>query len=162
MWSKLYLAVLAISIFVMAFFTYYAWSWLQSVGEPVAAVAGYQYHAGLGWMALWLFAVILLVLANAVLWTSRRGWAAWTTFLFFAVFLVIRYFWLHQAFFQFQKDNGLWDGGLLIAPFSAAILIVLMAAVVFFDQFAIVRLHRKMYPPAVAADSGVETEPTAE
>ena len=47
MWSKIYLAILAVAVVVMAFFTYYAWSWLQSIGQPVAAAAGYDYHSRL-------------------------------------------------------------------------------------------------------------------
>ena len=67
-------------------------------------------------------------------------------FLFFAAFLAIQYFWLHQSFFQFLKGNGLGDGGLLFAPFSAAILIALAGVIVFFDKFIVIRLRAKTYP----------------
>lgn len=164
MLNKIYLAILSVSIGLMAFFTYYSWSWLQSIGLPAAAVEGYTYTTKMAWTVLWLSTVALLVLGNAVLWVSRRAWAMWMTLLYFSVFIAIRYFWLHQAFFQFQTDNGLWDGGLLIAPLSASILIVVIGAVVFFDQFVVVRLHRKMYPPIVAEEprTPVDSESTVE
>lgn len=152
MWSKIYLVILAVACLVMAFFTFYSWSWLQSIGLPAAAVAGYEYHSGLAWPALWILTIALLVMGNAILWASGRAWAMWVTFIYFSAFAVIRYFWLDQAFFQFKKTNGLFDGSFSIAPLMAVILVVLMAAIVFFDQFIVLRLRAKTYPVAAAQD----------
>ena len=135
---------LAVSIAVMAFFTYYSWSWLQSIGLPAAAVDGYTYHEGLAWPALWIFSAILLLLGNAVLWTGSRSWALWATFLYFSVFVIIRYFWLDPAYFQFKKSNGLFDGSLSLGPIMAVVLVVLMAIIVFFDKFLVLRLKAKI------------------
>ncbi len=156
MWSKIYLVILAVAIIVMAFFTFYSWSWLQSIGLPSAAVAGYEYHAALAWPALWLPTIALLVLGNAVLWTTGRAWAMWVTFIYFSAFAVVRYFWLDQAFFQFRKTNGLFDGSFSIAPLMAVVLVVIMAAIVFFDQFIVLRLRAKTYPAAPQDDSPLE------
>ena len=145
MFTKIYLAILGISIAVMAFLSYYSWSWLQSIGLPAAAVAGYEYHAGYAWAALWISVVALLLLANAILWATGRSWAVWTTLVYFSVFIVTRYFWLDQAFFSFKKTNGLFDGSFSVAPLLAVILMVLMAAIAFFDQFIIVKLRAKTY-----------------
>ncbi|MEQ1921919.1 MAG: hypothetical protein ABL952_05375 [Pyrinomonadaceae bacterium] len=158
MLSKIYLGVLAIAIIAMAFLTFYSWSWLQSIGLPAAAVAGYEYHAGMAWPALWILTIALLVLGNAILWASGRAWAMWVTFIYFSTFAVIRYFWLDQAFFQFNKTNGLFDGSFSIAPLMAVILVVLMAAIVFFDQFIVVRLRAKTYPAAAKEDTPAESE----
>ncbi|HRI04204.1 MAG TPA: hypothetical protein PLL77_10715 [Pyrinomonadaceae bacterium] len=157
MWSKIYLAILAVACLVMAFFTFYSWSWLQSIGLPAAAVAGYEYHSGLAWPVLWIATIALLVLGNAVLWASERAWAMWVTFLYFSVFVIIRYFWLDQAFFQFKKTNGLFDGSFSIAPLMAVILVVIMAAIVFFDQFIVLRLRAKTYPTAAQNDEPAES-----
>ncbi|MEQ1642325.1 MAG: hypothetical protein ABL959_02640 [Pyrinomonadaceae bacterium] len=158
MFNKFYLALLGISIAVMAFFTYYSWSWLQSIGLPAGAVAGYEYHAGLAWAALWISVVALMLLANAVLWATGRSWAVWTTLVYFSVLIVIRYFWLDQAVFSFKKTNGLFDGSFSVAPLLAVILIVLMAAIAFFDQFIIVKLRAKTYgKPEEPAVEAVET-----
>ncbi len=158
MWSKIYLVILAIAIVVMAFFTFYSWSWLQSIGLPAAAVAGYEYHAGLAWPALWVLTIALLVLGDAILWVSGRAWAMWVTFIYFSVFVIIRYFWLDQAFFQFKKTHGLFDGSFSIAPLMAVILVVLMAAIVFFDQFIVLRLRAKTYPTATQDDPAAESQ----
>ena len=158
MFSKIYLAVLSAAVIVMVFFTYYSWSWLQSIGLPLAAVEGYAYHESLAWMALWLFAVILLLLGNAVLWTSSRSWEMWTTFVYFSVFVIIRYFWLDQAYFQFKKANGMFDGSFSIAPIMAVILIVLMAIIVFFDTFLVTRLRAKTFPAIQQAEPEAPAE----
>lgn len=158
MFSKIYLALLGLSITVMAFFTYYSWSWLQSIGQPAAAVVGYEYHAGFAWTALWLSVISLMVLANAVLWATGRSWGIWTTLGYFAVLIVVRYFWLDQSFFQFKKTNGLFDGSFSVAPLAAVILIILMAAIAFFDQFIVVRLRAKTY--AKTEEPVVETVET--
>lgn len=163
MFSKIYLAVLALAILIMAFFTYYSWSWLQSIGSPAAAVEGYAYHESLSWSALWLFAAILMVLGNAVLWTTKRAWALWATFLFFSVFAIIRYFWLDQAYFHFKKANGMFDGSFSIAPIMAVVLVVLMGIIVFFDTFLVTRLNAKTHPVAEEPpEPNVPKEPETE
>lgn len=162
MWSKLYLALLGLSLVVMAFLTYYSWSWLQSIGIPAGAIAGYEYHSGFAWTALWLSTTVLLLLGNAVLWASGRAWAMWTTFLYFAVLVVVKFFWLDEALFHFKKSNNFLDGSFSVGPFFAVILIALVAVIVFFDQFVVVRLYRKMYPPVVVDESETPIEPAAE
>ncbi len=157
MWSKIYLAILAVAIVVMAFFTFYSWSWLQSIGLPAAAVAGYEYHAELAWPALWILTIALLVLGNAVLWASGRAWAMWITFIYFAAFVIIRYFWLDKAFLGFRTTHGLTDSSFSVAPLMAVILVVLMAAIVFFDQFIVLRLRTKTYPSAEKEASPAES-----
>ena len=153
MWSKFYLAVLAVAVIVMAFFTYYAWSWLQSIGQPVAAAEGYDYHSGLAWNAIWLFTIAMLICGNAVLWASGRAWAMWATFLYFATVWIIHGFWLEPMSVRFNKESGLSDATVSMAPISAVVLIVLMAIIVFFDKFLVIRLRDKTYP------SNVESEP---
>jgi len=143
MWSKIYLGVFGVATFVLLFFTYYSWSWLQSIGNPMAAIEGYDYHSDLAWPALWLFTVLLLFLGNAVLWVSGRQWALWATFAFFSIFIGIRYFWLEASAGQFQDQNVLAEGGPLSGPIFALILIFLMAVIVFFDQFIIERANTK-------------------
>ena len=162
MWSKLYLAVLALSLAAMGFFTFYSWSWLQSKGNPADAVAAYQYHSGLSWTVLLLSAAALLILGNAVLWAGGRAWAMWLTFLYFASFVVTTYFWLGEAFFHFKKDRGLFDGSFSVGPIFAVILIAIAAIFVFLDQFLIVRLNKKMYPPTEEIALPATAEPVGE
>jgi hypothetical protein len=159
MWSKIYLACLAISLAVMAFFTFYGLSWLQSIGDPRASAAGFEYHSGISWPVLWISSIVLLVLANAVLWTTRRAWAMWVTFLFLAVFIAAKFFWLDRSFAAFQTDHNLAAAALSFGPFFAAIMIVVIAAIVFFDQFFVVRMLDKMYPTPAASPEPQPEEP---
>lgn len=142
MFSKIYVALLGLSTAVLAFLTYYSWSWLQSIGAPEMAAAQFQYYSTAMTAALWISTVILLVIANAVLWT-KRAWAIWVTFLFFAAFAVLRYFWLEFGFTDFRMRNSSSGAGVLGGPLIGVILIILMAAIAFFDQFIVTRLRAK-------------------
>ncbi len=153
MWNKIYLIALAVFIFSMAFLSYYSWSWLQSIGAPQNVVLSYDYWSNLSWSFLWVSAVILLIIANVLLWTTRRAWALWTTMLYFAFFVIVRYFWLDQTFFQYKKDANLWQGEFSVAPLFGVILCLVAAVIVFFNQFLIKRLQSKMNPPVEPAFS---------
>ena len=61
---------------------------------------------------------------------------------------------------SFERQNGFIDDKFSAGPFFAVILIFGFAAIVFFDQLAMVRLHRKMYPPKVV-DRPAADEPAA-
>ncbi len=159
MWSKLYLVLIGLSGAAMAFFTFYSFSWLQSIGQPQAAVDGYTFHSYISVLILWLSALSLLLLANAVLWTTGKAWAMWLTFLYAALFFGIQYFWLGEEFFRFKKTNGFFDGSFSLGPVLGVILIVVSGIVVFANQFASVRLHRRMYPRVIPVSTEPELDP---
>lgn len=158
MWSKIYFAVLGLSLAIMGFFTVYSWSWLQSIGLPAAAAAGYEYHAGLSWPVLWISSIVLLMLGNAVLWTTGRAWALWATFLYFAIFVAAKYFWLDRAFAQFRIGNGLVEDASSAGPFFGVLMLVFMAFAVFVDQFIVIRLRSKTYPQPPPTDETTDVE----
>ncbi len=143
---KIYISLLTLSVAAMGFFTLYSWSWLGSIGSPAGAVAGYEYHAGASWPVLWLSASILLILANSILWVTGRLWPMWTTLLYFQIFVLIRAFWLDPTLLNIKNAAGIADSTFTVAPILAAILIIIAAAIVFFDQFLILRLKEKTYP----------------
>jgi len=144
MWNKIYFAVLGIAGLVMCFFTFYAKSWLGSIGNPKDALEGYYYYAGFGSTFLWISSAVLLILANVLLWAMRRGWAMWTTLAYFAVFVILRTFWLEKARYNFENSNSLF-----FTPIVGVILIIIAAAIIFFNQILNLRLNEKMYPPKV-------------
>lgn len=158
MWTKTYFAVLGLSLAIMGFFTFYSLSWLQSIGLPAAASVGYEYHAGLSWPVLWISAIVLLMLGNAVLWTTGRAWALWGTFAHFAIFVVAKYFWLERAFAQFRVGNGLVEDTISAGPFFGVLMIVFMAIAVFVDQFIVIRLRSRTYPQSPPANETPDTE----
>jgi len=141
MWSKIYLAVLAVAVIVIGFFIIYANSWLGSIGNPRDALAGYQFYANLSSTSLWISTAFLLILANIILWTSRRGWAMWVSFAFFAFFVILLTFWLAKAGYNFQQSDGFF-----FTPLVGVILIIIAGGVVFFNQLLNLRLQEKMYP----------------
>ncbi|CAN5146514.1 hypothetical protein BH20ACI2_BH20ACI2_04750 [soil metagenome] len=155
---KIYLSLLALSMAAMGFFTLYSWSWLGSIGLPAGAIAGYEYHARASWPVLWLSASILLVLANSILWVTGRLWPMWTTLLYFQIFVLIRAFWLDPALLSFKNASGIADSTFTVAPILAAVLIMIAAAIVFFDQFLILRMKDKTYPAIEPESIGSEAE----
>jgi len=153
MWNKIYLIALAVLFLPMAFLSYYSWSWLQSIGSPQNVVLNYNYWSNFSWSYLWISTVILLIIANVLFWKMRRAWALWTTFLYFALFIIVRYFWLDQSFLQYKKTTGLGLDEFSVAPLFGVILCVIAAVIVFFNQFLVKRLQDKMYPPIDKAES---------
>src|SRR5215213_7137393 len=154
MWNKIFFAVLAVAVVVMCFFTFYANSWLGSIGSPKDALEGYQYYAGLSSMFLWISSAVLLIFANVILWNTRRGWAMWTTLAYFALFVILRTFWLEKALYNFQYPESTFFTPALVG----AGLIIVAGAIVFFNQLINLRLHEKMYPPQVTPETVEGTE----
>ncbi|HEX8289443.1 MAG TPA: hypothetical protein VF556_15685 [Pyrinomonadaceae bacterium] len=162
MWSKIYLLTFAVLLLPMLFLSYSSWSWLQSVSAPQAVAANYQYFSSFSWSYLWISTIILLIIGNVLLWTTRRAWALWMTFLYFAFFIIVRYFWLEQSFFQYRQDRGLAGDGLSIQPLIGVVLCALAAVIVFFDQYLIKRLLDKMHPEKIGSDVTSPIESDAE
>jgi hypothetical protein len=153
MLTKIYLALLASAVLVMSFFTFYSWSWLGSIGSPAAAVSGYEYHAAISWPVLWLSSAILLVLSNAILWATGRSWPLWATLIYFQFFVIVRAFWLDTSLLTFRNDTGLSNDTFTLRPLMAAFLVIIAGAIVFFDQFLVLRLREKTYPKLAPGNS---------
>ena len=146
MWNKIYLTVLALSVAIMGFFTYYAWSWLKSVGDPRIAWESFNYDRRAGVYFLVASTIVLLLTSNAVLWTVRTAWALWATHFFFAVFAITLLIWLHLAGTTFCLENEVCQSPSRgIGPLLAVSGILGLGVIVFFDQFVILRLQEKMY-----------------
>ncbi|MEK7855346.1 MAG: hypothetical protein AAB288_04595 [Acidobacteriota bacterium] len=164
MWDRIFFLLLAVCSAIMAALTYYAWSWLQSIGAPAATVEGYSYHAGFAWKFVWISSIILLILANFLLARFKRSWAMWATFVYFAAFIIIRYFFLERSLFHYKLNTGLAEPGLSWAPLAGAIIVVVAAAIVFVDQMLVVRLTERIYPTAAEVEIPVadDEEPSPE
>jgi hypothetical protein len=81
-----------------------------------------------------------------VLWATGRAWALWAAFLYFAIFVTAKYFWLDRGFAQFKVGNGLIEDTNAAGPFIGVLLLVFMAFAVFIDQFIVIRLRARTYP----------------
>lgn len=145
MWNKIYLALLAVAFVVMGFLTFYANSWLGSIGNPKDALAGYYHYTGLGTTILGISSLILLVIANVILWNTRRAWAMWVTFVYFTVFVILRTFWLEKSRYNFENSDSLF-----FTPVVGVIFVIAAGAIVFFNQLINLRLNDRMYPAKIA------------
>ncbi len=159
MLSKIYIGLLAVSVAIVGFFTYYSWSWLQSIGVPAAAVEGFVYHSGTAWYVLWVSFALLLAVGNGILWSSRSSWAMWASFIYLAAFLLIRYFWLDGAAFRFKTAAGLGEGSFSLGPLLGALVIVAAGMVVLADHFIVVQLYRKFFPEPPLAETLPDEKP---
>ncbi len=136
----------------MCFLNFYSHSWLKSIGSPSDAAAGFQYFSNLSWNFLWIATLILLILANILLWKTRKAWALWATFAFFSIFVILKYFWLNVAFSDFNQSNNLPQTGIAASVFSGVFYSLFFAVIVFFDQFIVLRLSEKMHPQNALAE----------
>lgn len=159
MWSKIYVIGLAVGVVVITLFTYYAWSWLQSIGSPTDAFAGFQYNTGIAWTSVWLFSFVLLLLGNVLFWQTGRSWAMWSSLLFFVVCVVAITFLLDPGYAKLAPKSGIGasspslDSGSGIISFGALIvdtgIILAASAIVYFDHFIVSRLRAKTYPEKI-------------
>jgi hypothetical protein len=146
MLNKIYLVAFVVLLLLMSLLTWWAGSWLHSIGSPESVREGYFSSSGVGWMVLWASFIVLLVIANVVLWTTRKAWAVWLSFLYFALFIFLRYWWLEGDYLDFARRHSLTDSNFSTGPLVAAILVVGVGILIFFDQFIVLRLSEKMHP----------------
>ena len=145
MWNKIYAGALAFGVIVMVVLTYFAYSWLKSVTRPADVVANFEFFSGLHWTVLCILSLVLLVLANVVLWLTRRSWSLWATFAFFAFFVLLQTWWLNSAFLNYQKANNLTESTFSLLGLGGTLLCAAVAAGVFFNQFLVLRMRDRMY-----------------
>lgn len=143
MWTNIYLIALAIFIIPMGFFTVYSWSWLQSIGNPQTKIENFAFWSGISWAFLWISSIILLISANIILWKTRRAWALWTMLGYFVIFIILKYFWLDQLF---ASINNSVQNSFTLSALYGTVLCLLAAAIVFFNQFIVLRMTEKMHP----------------
>lgn len=144
MWNRIYPIVLAIAVLITGWLTFYAYSWLGSIGNPQIAAEQYNHFWMLGSTALWISFILLLAAANAVLWTTRKSWALWATFAFFAVFVLLQNFLLSTRFTQFEKANYMTESSFTITPVIGVFLCIIGAVIVYFNQVIVLRMREKV------------------
>ncbi|HMQ02735.1 MAG TPA: hypothetical protein PKD26_02305 [Pyrinomonadaceae bacterium] len=162
MFERIYLLMLGVFTTVMAVLTWYSWDWLQSIGAPAATVQGYRYYAGISLTFLLISSIVLVIYASFFLARFRRSWMLWATFVYFAVFVIIRYFFLERSAAHYAIDRGLAEPGLTFAPLWGTAVVIGAAAFVFIDQLVIVRLSGRLYPSEKEdPDEEVQIDPDA-
>jgi hypothetical protein len=147
-----YLIALAVFLLLMSILTYIARSWLGSITDPRNVISNYEYYAKINGNFLWISALILLILANVILWKTRKTWAFWTTLLYFVFFVVLHTFWLDKSFLEYKRGNSLQLTGFSLTPFIGAVFCVLAAVLIFFNQLLVLKMRDKMFPPALPVE----------
>lgn len=156
MWNRIYLIALATLTVITAGLMYYSYTWLKSITNPVDVAANYESSSHIGWGFLWISAAILLILANVMLWQTRKAWALWATLAYFGFFVILQTFWLDQSFFQYKKNNALAESEFSFSPFLGVGVCIAAAFIVFFDQFLVTKIHGKRALKELPAESDPE------
>jgi heme/copper-type cytochrome/quinol oxidase subunit 2 len=146
MLNKIYLIALAVFLVLMLVLTYIAGDWFSSVDDPRRVVENFEYYSRLSANFLWISALILLILANVLLWQTRKAWAFWATFLYFAFFLILHTFWLNRSFVEYKRTNGMLASSISLTPLLGVGLCLAAGFIVFFNQFLVLRMRDKMFP----------------
>lgn len=166
MWTKIFLIFFAVALAAMGVLTFLSYAQLQSIGFAPGDIAkSFLSYAGIYWTGLWIFSLALLILANVVLWRSRRAWALWLAFLFFSIFVMVRTWWLNEVYVSYAKQNNLTPESLFGYGILGVLLCVVVAVGIFFDQFLVLRMKDRVQgvdKPAeevtVAAESAREED----
>lgn len=157
MLKKIFPLALAVASLVMIFLAYTAHSKLNSIGFAPATVAeSYLVYQNYYQQFLVLSSLILLILANVLLWKERRAWALWATLAYFSVFILIQGWWLDAQFLTYKKQNNLWQGEFSLSGFVSALFCVAAAVGIFFDQFLVLRMRDRIHGQPAAAEA-IET-----
>ncbi len=158
MWNKIYPLLLVASVVVMCAVAYFAHSQLQSVGfAPAKIAAAFNNYSNTYWALLAISFLILLVIGNVILWLFRNSWALWTSLAFFAVFALLKSFWLDRMLFDYETANSLAANPTFGSYFVGVLLCAAVAAVVFFNHFLVLRMRDKIHgEPALIDGQAVE------
>lgn len=161
MWTRIYVGVFAAAVLVVGFFTYYSWGWIESIGRPEDAIAGYQYASQAAWAMLCLCSIALLFVACGVMWAGARAWALWLTFAYFAVFVGINGFWLDHGYQRLLERAAGIDTNVWATPVISVLMIIGAAVALLAIQYMIVVLRKKFdraaLPPAIDLDTENES-----
>ena len=158
MLNKIYLIALAVFVVGMCVLTYFGFDWLSSLTVPDDVKRNYEQWFRYGRIFLFVSSLILLILANVILWQTRQKWAFWTTLGYFVVFILVQTFWLNRAFVQYQTDKKLIEDTISFTPIIGVLMIITAAVVIYFNQFLVTRTLDKMF----AKDSTIQELPDEE
>jgi hypothetical protein len=145
MWNKIYLVALAVAVLGIGALGFLSYKWLHSISKPTDVVENYQYYANLYWTFLFISSLVLLILANVLLWLRRRAWALWTTFAYFAFFILLQTWWLNRVFLDFQITNNLTESTFSFLGLGATFLCIVVAVGIFFNQFLVLRMRDRIH-----------------
>ncbi len=123
--SKIYLLLLVVFAAIITGISFYAHSWLQSIGDPVIASNAYLSQSSFGWTFLWVSFLVLAVFSLYMTWKSGVKWAVCLAMGYFVLFSsVILY--NDLAYKSFLADNLLVSPQTLLNPLFAAVMFLIV------------------------------------
>lgn len=154
MWNKIYSLLLVVSVVVMSVVAYLTYSQLQSIGfAPSVIVASFNTYSSAYWGFLGVSFIILLTISNIILWKFRTSWALWTSLAFFAVFVLLKSFWLGKELFDYETRSAVSHSSPFVTYFLGVLLCAATAAAVFFNHFLVLRMRDKIYGEPALIDN---------
>ena len=160
MLNKIYPIALTISVVIMAVLTYLAYSQLQSVGfAPTVIAANYLDYISYYQQFLWLSSAILLILANILLWNERKSWSLWATLVFFVFFVLLNGWGLNGMFSDYKGSNFPPDSNFSTTGLFSAVICIIAAVAVYFNQYIVLRMRERMYPVKESISDPLEKLP---
>lgn len=160
MWTRIYIGVLAAAALAVGFFSYYSWAWLNSIGRPEDAIAGYESTSGIAWAMLCTCSIVLIFVACGVMWARGSAWALWVTFAFFALFVAFSGFWLDRSYQELLERTAGIDTKVWATPVISVLMMVGAAVPVLALQYLIIVLRQKFNrasaPQTIDVDADTE------
>jgi hypothetical protein len=144
MWNKIYLGLLLAAFAVMCVMTFWCYNWLGSVDKPETVAANLMNSQSVYRTTLLISSAVLMIVANVLLWTKRSAWALWTTFIFFAAFIILQTWWLNGLSNNYLTANKM-EAGFVGMGIVGIVLCIITAIGVFFNQFIVFRMRDKMF-----------------
>jgi hypothetical protein len=157
MWNKIYFGLLLVALISMGLMTFWCFNWLGSVDKPETVATNLMNSQSIFRTTLLICSGVLMIISNVLLWTKRSSWALWTTFIFFAVFIMLQTWWLNDMSNTYLAANGMQQGiaGMGIV---GTLMCIITAIGVFFNQFIVFRMLDKMSPAFDKIPEKVEKE----
>jgi len=133
--TKAFLAILLLFSVVLIVTTRLGWVSLHGTGVD-EAIGNYEYYAHWIWRWVPLSALILLILANILVFRINAFWPLWSVATYWCFGLLV-YLWLGDQynFFRINRFNEIYDAPIPIGPVMFAFFAVPALLVVAIDHF---------------------------
>lgn len=149
--KTIYLSILAIAAGVILSTSFYAYSWLGSIGDPSIASEGFAFHSGFAWTFLWISFAALTLLSLFMAWRSGAKWALCVSYFYFLVSIVLLLF-NDSAYARFLDENSINGSETLLNSFFVAVILLVNAVAVTAAYMIVVSFRAK--DPAKQIESG--------
>lgn len=157
--KTIYLSILAIAAGVILTTSFYAYSWLGSIGDPSIAADGFVFHSGFAWTFLWISFAALTLLSLFMTWQTGIKWAVCVSYFYFVASVVLLLF-NDLAFRRFLDENSINGSDTLLNSFFVAVILLVNAVAVTAAYMVVISFKTKQ--PEKEIESGKETKESKE